>query len=79
MKHADRENDMRLTQGLLCRSQTAEPVILKYRPCRKAVYFLVHFPTVMPQSSIRRILGLQIFHKNNKLQSFSIIEYVTVF
>lgn len=69
---------MRLTQGLLCQSRSAQPLILKYRPYRKTVYFLVRFPTVTPLTSVRRILHLQIFHKNNKLQSFSIIEYVTV-
>jgi hypothetical protein len=48
----------------------AEPLILKYRLCRKTVRFLVHILTLMPQTSVRRILHLQIFHKNNELQSF---------
>lgn len=67
MKYPDRRNDMRFTQRLrIIPVSDSGATNFKYRLCRKTV----HFPTVMPQSSVRRVLHLQIFHKNNKLQSF---------
>jgi hypothetical protein len=77
MKFAGSRKFVPPTQGLVWRSRAAQPLALKCRSCSETTHLLAHFLTLMPQSSVKRILQLHIFHKNNNVRSFPIIGYVT--